>query len=751
MRKNYFNLNVLALAVALLLVGVGTATAQEQAYCWWYTRAMTYPEDAGKVCTQVISETAEPVYKTVSDYKYSTLYYKGYANKYFYFYAQPEDGYVFLGWKKLDNKYWVELETNPNASVKDFLSAEFESNDAACSMYLETTQYSDKETDENYSKYPDNTYVAVFGYFGLKYIPGQESLGTMFVEEPEVEIGGSTQVEATPAEGAEFLYWVDEEGNKVSDENPYTVEVTRSCFLRPMFSAPGYLTIDFGKGRYQLMSNSKYTMYVPANCWFYMLTPLVENTYVYGGEVHTYTAMYNHFADSTAHVVGAYERGYALYQGNAGLFYGEGLGTFRLESVENPSVISENMLKATGSETVDIAKLSHEGVKYYVFDGKNKFVQTGDAVLPPDSAYLAIKSDFEAYKFSEFTVMSRDEYKAFMEKRGGKTVYLTAERKTGLGGTVTEIAYDEAAVLKTLGIDKVDEDNVFPVNVTTGEVVKDWKKYDGWFDANGDVTDLSSSKRQPYARLQYPHDGKLLLSTFADNDPVDGSGFMTEWAICSATDTVVLHVDVSFMQHETVKFEICDSMVKTGTTYYTMSENFGEDYEGEEDPYIYDNYMEHSIVLTDAQVEFVKSQLGIDDIAEAQIMGYNPLGEKLVSLADVQAYDGWRNAYGNFTNHTGNIAAPICVKVVDATHYLTYNIAEVTTGKYKAYWALTTNTKAVLIEFTLTFVHSLPTAISSVEADVAESDVTYDLAGRRVSKVTAPGVYIRGGKKYLVK
>ncbi len=748
MRNNYFNLNALALTVALLLVGVGSAFAQEQAYCWWYTRSMTYPEGAGTVCTRVSGDKTEPVYEKESDCKYSQYYYMGYASKTFYFYAQPADGYVFLGWKRLDNNYWVELETNPAASVKDFLADEFESNDEIYSAYLETTQYSDKETDENYSKYPDHTYVAVFGYFGLKYVPGQEAMGTMYVEEPEVEIGGSTQVEATPAEGAEFLYWVDEEGNTVSDENPYTVEVTRSGFLCPVFSAPDYLTVDFGKGSYKLMSNSKYTMYVPSGCCFYMLTPLVENTYVYGDEVYKYTVCYNHFADSTAHVVGAYDRSYALFQGNAGLFYGKGLASFRMEVTENPSVITENMLKATGTDTVDIAKLSHEGVKYYVFDGKDKFVQTGDAVLPPDSAYLAIKSEFEAYKFSEFTVMLRDEYAAFMQNKGSKTVYLTAERKIGQGSTVTEIAYDEATVLKTLGIDKVDKDNVFPINVTTGELVKDWKQYDGWFDANGDVTEATGS---PYVRLQYPHDGKLLLSTLASNEPIDGSGFMTEWAICSATDTVVLHVDVSFMLHETVPFEICDSMVKTGTTYYTMSENYGDDYEGGEDPYVYSNYMEHSIVLTDAQVALVQSQLGIDDIAEAEIKGYNPRDEKLLSLDDVYNYDGWRDADGNFTMHTANIAAPICVKTVDATHYLTYNLAVVTTGEYKAYWALTANNKAVLIEFTLKFINSLPTAISDVEDDAAASEEVFDLAGRRISRISAPGIYIRGGKKYLVK
>ena len=42
------------------------------------------------------------------------------------------------------------------------------------------------------------------------------------------------------------------------------------------------------------------------------------------------------------------------------------------------------------------------------------------------------------------------------------------------------------------------------------------------------------------------------------------------------------------------------------------------------------------------------------------------------------------------------------------------------------------------------------TAIENVDVD-KENDVIFDLAGRRVSEITSPGIYIVNGKKVLVK
>jgi hypothetical protein len=43
-----------------------------------------------------------------------------------------------------------------------------------------------------------------------------------------------------------------------------------------------------------------------------------------------------------------------------------------------------------------------------------------------------------------------------------------------------------------------------------------------------------------------------------------------------------------------------------------------------------------------------------------------------------------------------------------------------------------------------------PTGIEDVEAEEGEVAV-YDMQGRRLDKITAPGLYIIGGKKVLVK
>ena len=63
----------------------------------------------------------------------------------------------------------------------------------------------------------------------------------------------------------------------------------------------------------------------------------------------------------------------------------------------------------------------------------------------------------------------------------------------------------------------------------------------------------------------------------------------------------------------------------------------------------------------------------------------------------------------------------------------------------KAYIALTGAQEAVEIRLPGT------TGIDEMTEQRAESKVIFDLTGRRVEAITAPGIYIVGGKKVLVK
>ena len=153
-----------------------------------------------------------------------------------------------------------------------------------------------------------------------------------------------------------------------------------------------------------------------------------------------------------------------------------------------------------------------------------------------------------------------------------------------------------------------------------------------------------------------------------------------------------------------------------------------------------DNYVEKIATLTDEQVQSILNELGLTSLAEATVYGYNPTTGEFVSSYD--AYDGWRNADGDFEYWGAN--APFCVKYTDGQNYYCYPRPNSEHHEYVAYWAITNGTKAVLVK--ITFVTC--TAVNGVEADTNKAEVIYDLAGRRVNKAVK-GIYIVNGKKVL--
>lgn len=68
----------------------------------------------------------------------------------------------------------------------------------------------------------------------------------------------------------------------------------------------------------------------------------------------------------------------------------------------------------------------------------------------------------------------------------------------------------------------------------------------------------------------------------------------------------------------------------------------------------------------------------------------------------------------------------------------------------KAYLPINTSEKASL-STSLRFEFSGTTAIEEVEGNSEDAEIIYDLAGRRIERITEPGIYIIGGKKRVVK
>ena len=158
------------------------------------------------------------------------------------------------------------------------------------------------------------------------------------------------------------------------------------------------------------------------------------------------------------------------------------------------------------------------------------------------------------------------------------------------------------------------------------------------------------------------------------------------------------------------------------------------------------SYVERKVVLTDDQVNEIITDLGLASLADATVYGWNPTTEEFVK--SYAAYDGWRNAQGDFANWTGNATVPACVKYTDGQTYLCYNIKDCEPQEIKCYWAIANDKRAVLVE--ITFAYVVPVGINEINAD-EKAGTIINLNGVQMVKPQQKGVYIVNGKKVLVK
>ena len=158
------------------------------------------------------------------------------------------------------------------------------------------------------------------------------------------------------------------------------------------------------------------------------------------------------------------------------------------------------------------------------------------------------------------------------------------------------------------------------------------------------------------------------------------------------------------------------------------------------------DYVEKKVELTDEQVNEILADLQLESFAEAEVYGWNPTTEEFI--ADVADYDGWRNAKGDFAKWTGDATVPACVKYTDGKTYLCYNINGCEEQEIKCYWAIANDKRAVLVE--ITFAYVVPSGINEINAD-EKAGAIYNINGVRMQNTRQKGIYIKNGKKVVIK
>lgn len=386
--------------VLFALLSVSVFAETDENYYWFYDKVVADPTGKGKV---YIAET--PVEETdmepQNEMEFKTVV-QGLSTLPVWTYEEPAEGYQFIGWF-----------TKPSAEAS---MADKVSNGAG--LTLATIVSSESDDVEYYPFEPEATYYGVFGKVKIQAASAMDNLGTLSISKLANDAGDEITITATPASAdAEFAYWMDEEGNRIT-ENPYTFTVEEIKTYTAYYKGDAVKYIDFGEGRYIPFSNSRsarlsdgITKYevnsivktfedleghtigyeATENAWGWIDNEEYDDQFnlisydfhPYEGEIPNDIPSYSVSSSMVDYVAG-----------NGAVLYGEGVLPVVLYDDESAYVSDMDKLVATCTGAVDIANLptkdgDDNDIVYYVFQ-ENAFVKATSGTVAKDECYLML-------------------------------------------------------------------------------------------------------------------------------------------------------------------------------------------------------------------------------------------------------------------------------------------------------------------------------------------------------------------------
>ena len=306
---------------------------------------------------------------------------------------------------------------------------------------------------------------------------------------------------------------------------------------------------------------------------------------------------------------------------------------------------------------------------------------------------------------------------------------INVDREVGLGYGVTSYEPDFTEALAYLGIENVTDATVVGINADGSEEAAPGPGgIDGWCDANGNFIGWGKEDTRICVKF-FPSVPQYEICDMNGADEV-GKTYTVKYGLKANDKMATFVINVTFVKSQEVELSLSENVIKARV-----------EYESDEV-----SYVERKVVLTDDQVNEIITDLGLASLADATVYGWNPTTEEFVK--SYAAYDGWRNAQGDFANWTGNATVPACVKYTDGQTYLCYNIKDCEPQEIKCYWAIANDKRAVLVE--ITFAYVVPSGINEINAD-EKAGTIINLNGVKIVKPQQKGVYIVNGKKVLVK
>jgi len=380
MKKTFTKKFGKTLLTAAFAVMTATNASAGESWSAFYNKVIAYPTGAGKV---YISESDTTVAETEyademeMQVKQMTANY-GWA----YLYGQPADGWILHGFST--------ATVNEDGTASEFAgNIDYYDNPASVTTYSTIVSEGDSDagtsgdsTAIDYPLDPNNVFYAVFTHVAARYVPGQETLGTITVSNPANNIGETVTLTATPSETdstAKFEKWTLN-GEVVSTEPSFTVEVTGIAEYVAHFTSDYADNVTFPEeGGYRFMYADSLDYTLPSTVTAYYFYPDSLNLNSVDGDDNT---------------INQFEAGYYVSATNPVIVYGKGEVTYTYTNADMQYTYTDesNMLRVVGENDILVSSLDATSTSYYIFDtetGVFTLAEAGDT-LKGYTSYLAL-------------------------------------------------------------------------------------------------------------------------------------------------------------------------------------------------------------------------------------------------------------------------------------------------------------------------------------------------------------------------
>lgn len=291
---------------------------------------------------------------------------------------------------------------------------------------------------------------------------------------------------------------------------------------------------------------------------------------------------------------------------------------------------------------------------------------------------------------------------------------LNLERYPGMGYAPSYATVDLTAAKAFLGVEELNAEMLSIIN-PDGSEISAYAPYDGWFSGEGAAETWSSLNAEGNVRpginvkfFEAIPDGMFSICDMNGADEI-GKTYTVKWTLKANGKSYIYTINVTFVEAPVVNLQKSDLSIVASVEY----------------PVNCGSYQEQLVSLTDEQVQSILTELGLEKLADADVYGYNPTTGEL--LSNYAGFDGWRDANGDFANHSGNNTVPACVKYTDGQNYYCYAIAGCEQQTIKTYWAIANAEKYVLVEIDFTYTEAQTIERQIVDLNIKATDVVYDV------------------------